>query len=42
MLNSLVPVDPGTPYNMHTAIEAVVDQGSFLELQAGFARNVLL
>lgn len=42
MLNSLVPVDPGTPYNMHTAIEAVVDQGSFLELQAGFARNAVV
>ncbi len=41
-LNSLVPIDPGTPYNMHTVIEAVVDQGSFLELQAGFARNAIV
>jgi len=42
VLNSLVPVDPGLPYNMHTAIETVVDDGSFLELQAGFARNAVV
>ena len=42
LLNSLVPVDPSTPYNMHTAIETVVDGGSFLELQAGFARNAIV
>jgi acetyl-CoA carboxylase carboxyltransferase component len=42
MLNSLVPVDPGLPYNMHTVIETVVDEGTFLELQAGFARNAIV
>ncbi len=41
-LNSLVPMDPGEPYSMHTAIEAIVDQGSFLELQVGFARNAIV
>ena len=41
-LNSLVPMDPGEPYSMHTAIEEVVDRGSFLELQAGFARNAIV
>ncbi len=41
-LNSLVPVDPSTPYSMHTVIEAVVDQGSFLELQAGYAQNAVV
>jgi len=41
-LNTLVPVDPELPYSMHTAIEAVVDQGSFLELQAGYARNAIV
>lgn len=41
-LNELVPVDPGMPYNMHTAIEAVVDQGTFLEIQSGFARNAIV
>lgn len=41
-LNELVPLDPGTPYKMHTAIEAVVDQGTFLEIQSGFARNAIV
>ena len=41
-LNDLVPLDPGEPYSMHTAINAVVDQGSFLELQTGFARNAIV
>jgi len=42
MLNNLVPVDPGMPYNMHTVIETVVDEGTFLELQAGFASNAIV
>jgi len=41
-LNNLVPMDPSEPYNMHTVIDAVVDQGSFLELQAGYARNAIV
>jgi len=41
-LNHLVPIDPTEPYNMHTVIEAVVDRGSFLELQAGYARNAVV
>ncbi len=41
-LNDLVPVDPGMPYNMHTVIDTVVDQGSFLETQSGFARNAIV
>ncbi len=41
-LNNLVPIDPSQPYSMHAAIEAVVDKGSFLELQAGFARNAIV
>ncbi len=36
-LNSIVPDDPNTPYSMHDAIEMIVDKGSFLEIQAGFA-----
>jgi methylmalonyl-CoA decarboxylase subunit alpha len=38
-LNHLVPLDPAEPYSMHTAIEHIVDRGSFLELQANWARN---
>ncbi len=41
-LNSLVPMDPGEPYSMHAAIEEIVDRSSFLELQAGFARNAIV
>ncbi len=41
-LNHLVPVDPTEPYAMHTVIDAVVDRGSFLELQAGYARNAIV
>lgn len=41
-LNNLVPLDPGTPYSMHTVIESVVDRGSILELQAGYARNAIV
>ncbi len=41
-LNSLVPTDPGVPYSMHDAIPVIVDQGSWLELQAGFARNAIV
>jgi propionyl-CoA carboxylase beta chain len=41
-LNSLVPEDPGVPYSMHDVINAVVDKGSFLEEQIGFARNAIV
>jgi propionyl-CoA carboxylase beta chain len=41
-LNHLVPLDPKEPYSMHTVIESVVDRGSFLELQAGYARNAIV
>ena len=41
-LNSLVPLDPQEAYSMHTAIPQIVDNGSFLELQAGFAPNAIV
>lgn len=41
-LNSLVPMDPAAPYSMHTAIERIVDQGSFIEIQPSFARNAIV
>ena len=41
-LNNLVPADPTMPYSMRTAIEAITDQGSFLELQAGYAPNAIV
>jgi methylmalonyl-CoA decarboxylase subunit alpha len=41
-LNRIIPIEPTEAYLMHDVIERVVDQGSFLELQAGFARNALV
>jgi len=41
-LNQLVPMDPGEPYSMHNAIPYIVDNGSFLELLGGFARNAIV
>uniref|UniRef100_A0A7C4L0D7 Acyl-CoA carboxylase subunit beta n=1 Tax=Bellilinea caldifistulae TaxID=360411 RepID=A0A7C4L0D7_9CHLR len=41
-LNSVVPLDPSEPYNMHEVIEKIVDNGTFIELQAAFARNAII
>jgi propionyl-CoA carboxylase beta chain len=41
-LNHLVPLDPREPYVMHEVIESVVDAGSFLEIQPGWARNAVV
>lgn len=41
-LNHLVPLDPSEAYSMHEVVQHVVDHDSFLELQAGFARNALV
>ncbi len=41
-LNHLVPLDPSEAYSMHEVVQRVVDHDSFLELQAGFARNALV
>ena len=41
-LDTLVPDDPTLPYDMFTVLEAVFDRRSFLEVQAGFAQNVVV
>ena len=41
-LNHIVPADPSAPYSMHEIIQRVVDAGSFIELQPGFARNAIV
>lgn len=38
----LVHPDPKKPYNMHKVIEALVDDGQFLEVHANFAKNILV
>jgi propionyl-CoA carboxylase beta chain len=42
MLNNLVPEDPNQPYSMRDAINEVMDQGSFFEIQAGYAPNAIV
>jgi acetyl-CoA carboxylase carboxyltransferase component len=41
-LNDVVPDDPSKPYDMHRVIEGVVDRGDFLEIQAGWAQNIIV
>jgi propionyl-CoA carboxylase beta chain len=41
-LDDLIPDSPNQPYDMHTVIESVVDDGEFLEVQAMFAPNLLI
>jgi len=41
-LDGLIPDSPNTPYDMHRAIEAVLDDGDFLEVQALYAPNVIV
>ena len=41
-LNSIVPLDPSTPYSMHEVILHVVDDGAFFEIQPTWARNAII
>ena len=41
-LDTLIPDSPNQPYDMHIAIEHVLDDGEFCEVHAGFARNIVV
>ena len=41
-LDHIVPDDPSKPYDMHGVIERVVDDGDFLEIQPGWAQNIII
>ncbi|WP_018653533.1 acyl-CoA carboxylase subunit beta [Actinomadura flavalba] len=41
-LDTLIPDSPNQPYDMHRVIEAVVDEGDFLEVQELFAPNIVV
>ena len=41
-LDALVPEDPKKSYDMRKIITRIADQGKFLEVQAGFAPNILV
>jgi propionyl-CoA carboxylase beta chain len=40
-LDTLVPANPNTPYDMKELILKVADEGDFFEIQPDFARNIL-
>jgi propionyl-CoA carboxylase beta chain len=41
-LDALIPDSPNQPYDMRTVVEAVVDDGEFLEVQPLFAANIVI
>lgn len=41
-LNDIVPANPSKPYDMTEIIGAVVDDGYFFEVQAEYARNIVI
>ncbi len=41
-LDSIIPEAPNQPYDMKKVIQAVVDEGDFLEIQQGFAPNLVI
>jgi propionyl-CoA carboxylase beta chain len=41
-LDALIPDSPNQPYDMHTVIACVLDEGEFLEVHAGFAPNIIV
>jgi methylmalonyl-CoA carboxyltransferase large subunit len=41
-LNEIVPVDPKQGYDMRDVICGIVDQADFLEVQAGYAPNIVV
>ena len=41
-LDTLIPAHPNKPYDMRELIQKVVDEGDFFELQADYAKNILV
>jgi propionyl-CoA carboxylase beta chain len=41
-LDGVVPDDPRLPYDMHAVLGSVVDDGDFVEIQPGWAQNILI
>jgi len=41
-LDRIIPDEPNQPYDMHEVIRRVVDDGRFLEVHAGYARNIIV
>ncbi|MDO0978130.1 acyl-CoA carboxylase subunit beta [Mycolicibacterium frederiksbergense] len=41
-LDTLIPDSPNQPYDMHEVISRILDDDEFLEVQAGYATNILV
>ncbi|HHV78276.1 MAG TPA: methylmalonyl-CoA carboxyltransferase [Firmicutes bacterium] len=41
-LREVIPDDPNKGYDMHQVVEAVVDSGSFMEVHAHYATNIIV
>lgn len=41
-LNTMVPLNPNQPYDMHEIIEATIDEGTFFEVHKNFAENIIV
>jgi acetyl-CoA carboxylase carboxyltransferase component len=41
-LDRIVPDDAHRPYDMHAVIDRVVDDGAFVEIQPGWAQNIII
>ncbi len=41
-LDQIVPAEPNRPYDVHDVISRIVDKGSFFEVHAGFAQNIVV
>jgi propionyl-CoA carboxylase beta chain len=41
-LDTIIPDDPSLPYDMNDVIGRIVDDGAFLEIQPGWARNIIV
>lgn len=41
-INEVMPKEPSMPYDMREVIKSVVDDSDFLEIQAGWARNIVI
>jgi len=41
-LDEIVPDEPSQPYDMHDVINRVTDDGEFLEIQPGWAANIIV
>lgn len=41
-LSSIVPDNPNKPYDMHEVITGIIDTGSFYEIHAAYAENIIV